>query len=37
MENSGMVFKELKVKSRKKEASFVLDTLLNKTQMFPYL
>ena len=29
MENSGMVFKELKLKSLKKEASFVLDTLLN--------
>ena len=37
MENSGMVFKELKLKSLKKEASFVLDTLLNQAQMFTYL
>lgn len=38
VENSEMVIKELPLKSLKeKEASFVLDTLLNQAQMFTYL
>lgn len=37
MENSGMVFKELKLKSLKKEASFCTGYTLNEAQMFPLL